>query len=328
VVIVTATCLAIPFAPRFWAVTTFAVIGALAGVTLSPALAAISLGIVGPDRFARRAGRNESLFHLGNACINLGILATAPLFGSPVLFWAMAGTGFGSIVAALAVPERAIDHRMARGLLPGSRGVPSLRQGLRTLATTRPLLVFAACGALFNLANAAMLGILAQRLALANPGQGIALTAASAITAQFIMVPAAAMVALRADTWGRKPLLMLGFMALVIRGMLCATLRDPAWMIPVQLLDGLAAGLLGALFPIVVADLTHGSGLFNAAQGAVGTLQDIGGVASGALAGTIIVAAGYDTAFLSLAGIALAGTMLLWVAMPETRPAFGPRRVC
>ena len=319
--IVTASCLAIPLAPRFWPVTAFAVIGSLAGVSLAPSLAAISLGIVGPDRFARRAGRNECMFHLGNALINFGILATAPLLGPPALFLAMAGTGIGSALAARAVPARAIDHRIACGLPPGLAPRPSLRQSLRVLATSRALLVFAASGALFNLANAAMLGILAQRLAIANPGHGIALTAISAITAQCVMVPAAATAGLRADRWGRKPLLMLAFAALVLRATLCATLRDPAWMIPVQLLDGLAIGLLGALFPVVVADLTRGLGVFNAAQGAIGTLQDIGGVASGALAGAIVVAAGYDAAFLTLAAIALAGTILLWLGMPETRPA-------
>ncbi|MBV8915751.1 MAG: MFS transporter [Acetobacteraceae bacterium] len=320
VLIVTATCLAIPLAPRFWPVAALAVIGSLAGVSLSPALAAISLGIVGPDRFARRAGRNESLFHLGNALINVGILLTAPIFGSPVLFWAMAGTGLGSALAAMAVPGRAIDHRIACGLLPGLAPRPSLRESVRALATSRALLVFAASGALFNLANASILGILAQRLAIGNPGQGVALTALSAIVAQSVMVPAAATAALRADRWGRKPLLMLAFAALVVRATLYGVLRDPAWMIPVQLLDGFAVGLLGALFPVVVADLTRGLGVFNAAQGAVGTLQDIGGVASGALAGAIIVAAGYETAFLTLAAIALAGSVLLWLGMPETRP--------
>jgi sugar phosphate permease len=85
----------------------------------------------------------------------------------------------------------------------------------------------------------------------------------------------------------------------------------------VQLLDGLAAGLLGALFPVVVADLTRNSGAFSTAQGAVGMVQDVGGVLSGSLAGWIVVAAGYDTAFLVLAGIGLAGGVLFWVAMPE-----------
>lgn len=319
--IVMSTCLAIPLAPRFWPVAAFAVIGSLAGVSLGPTLAAISLGVVGPDRFARRAGRSESLFHLGNALVNVGILATAPLFGSPVLFCAMAVTGIGSALAVTTIPARAIDHDLARGLLPGSGTRFSLRAAVGALATNRALLVFAACGALFNLANASLLEILAQLLALGNPGQGIALTAVSAITAQCVMVPAAAMAAVRADRWGRKPLLLLAFSALVVRATLYAVLRDPAWLIAVQGLDGLAVGLLGALFPVVVADLTRGLGVFNAAGGAIGTLQDIGGVASGVLAGTIIVAAGYGTAFLIMAVIALAGFLLLLFAMPETRPA-------
>jgi MFS family permease len=194
-------------------------------------------------------------------------------------------------------------------------------------------LVFAGCGALFNLANASMLGILAQKLALANPGQGIALTAASAITAQCIMVPAAAVAGWRADRWGRKPLLLAAFLAMVVRASLYGFLRDPTELIAVQILDGLAVGLLGALFPVVVADLTRGSGFFNAAQGTVGTLQDIGGVLSGPLAGSIVVTFGYDTAFLTLALIGSIGTVLLWALMPETRdecahlPALAAARV-
>jgi MFS family permease len=73
VIVVTATCLVIPLAPRFWPVAAAGVVGALAGTAISPTVAAISLGIVGPERFARRAGRNESLFHLGNAGVNLRI---------------------------------------------------------------------------------------------------------------------------------------------------------------------------------------------------------------------------------------------------------------
>src|SRR5919112_2378674 len=120
VVVVTATCLVIPLAPRFWPVAAAAVIGALAGTAISPTIAAISLGIVGPAHFAYRAGRNESLFHLGNAGVNLIILASAPFLGTPVLFWLMAATGIASVAAALAIPERAIDHAVARGLHPSA----------------------------------------------------------------------------------------------------------------------------------------------------------------------------------------------------------------
>jgi MFS family permease len=320
VLVVTATCLVIPLAPRFWPVAAAAVIGALAGTIISPAIAAISLGIVGPAHFAHRAGRNESLFHLGNAGVNLIILTSAPFLGTPVLFWLMAATGIASVAAALAVPERAINHAVARGLLPGAT-CASRPSAWRLLLRSRPLLVFSLTGALFHLANASMLSLVAQKLALQNIGWGIALTAACAIAAQSVMVPTAALAGARADAWGRRPLLLAAFLALALRGALYTVWDHPAWLIGVQLLDGLGAGLIGALFPVVVADLTRGSGHFAAAQGAVGTLHAVGGILSGALAGYIVVFAGYNAAFLTLATIAALGAVVFWLAMPETRDA-------
>src|SRR5215210_5441889 len=171
---------------------------------------------------------------------------------------------------------------------------------------------------MFHLANASMLGLVSQKLALQNVGQGIALTAASAIAAQSMMVPVAALAGARADMWGRKPLLLAAFVALAMRGALYTLSDKTAWLIAVQLLDGVGAGLIGALFPVVVADLTRGSGHFAAAQGAVGTIHGIGGVISMALAGQLVVQAGYDAAFLTLAAVAALGAVLFWLLMPET----------
>ncbi len=319
VAVATATCFIIPLAPRFWPVAAAGVIGGLAGTVIGPCLAAISLGVVGPARFAHRAGRNEALFHLGNGVINVAILATASFVGTPIIFWMMGLTAAASVAAVAAVPERAIDHAVARGFRPGDvqHGVRPSAWG--TLLTSRPLLVFAGCGALFHMANGAMLGLVAQKLALEHPGQGIAFTAACAIAAQSVMVPAAALAGRKADAWGRKPLLLTAFVALALRGALYTYSDDAMWLIGVQLLDGVGAGLIGALFPVVVADLTRGSGHFNAAGGAVGTVHAVGGIVSGALAGQIVVAAGYQTAFLTLAAIAGLGAALFWAAMPETR---------
>jgi MFS family permease len=321
VVMVTATCLVIPLAPHFWSVAMAGLVGALGGVTIGPTLAAISLGVVGPARFARRAGRNEALFHLGDGAISLAILLTAPFFGNSVLFWSMGFTAIASVAASVAVPGRAIDHAVARGLLPGEAALAARPSAWRVLLGSQPLLVFAACGALFHLANASMLGLVSQKLALGNLGQGIALTAASAIVAQAVMVPVAALVGARVDAWGRKPLLLAAFVALVLRGTLYTISDDRAWLIGVQLLDGIGAGLIGALFPIVVADLTRGSGHFAAAQGVVGTMHGIGSMMSMVLGGVLVVWAGYDIAFLVLAAIAALGGVLIWLAMPETRDA-------
>jgi MFS family permease len=319
VAMVTLTCLVIPLAPRFWPVAAAGLMGALAGVVIGPTLASISLGVVGPERFARRAGRNEALFHLGDGSLSLVILITAPFFGSPVLFMSMVFTALASVVAARAVPARAIDHDVARGLLPGGEVLTRRPSAWRMLFDSRPLVTFALCGALFHLANASMLGLVSQKLALQNAGQGIALTAASAITAQSVMVPVAAIVGARVDAWGRKPLFLAAFMALALRGVLYTLSDNATWLVAVQLLDGVGAGLIGALFPITVADLTKGSGHFAAAQGAVGTVHGVGGVLSMVLAGQLVVLASYDAAFLTLAAIAAVGGILFWIAMPETK---------
>jgi hypothetical protein len=321
VVVVTATCLVIPLVPQFWPVAVAGLIGALAGVTIGPTLAAIGLGVVGPARFARRAGRNEALFHAGDGAISLAILLTAPFFGNQVLFWSMGFTALASVAAAAAVPGHAIDHEVARGLPPGDMGHTVRPSAWSVLLASRPLLVFAACGALFHLANASMLVLVSQKLALQNLGQGIALTAASAIAAQSVMVPVAALAGARADAWGRKPLLLAAFIALALRGALYTLSDNTAWLITVQLLDGVGAGLIGALFPVVVADLTRGSGHFAAAQGVVGTVHGIGGVLSMVIAGQLVVHAGYDVTFLTLAAVAALGAVLFWLAMPETQGA-------
>jgi MFS family permease len=171
------------------------------------------------------------------------------------------------------------------------------------------------------MANGSMLGLVAQKLALQNVGLGIALTAACAIAAQAVMVPTAALAGARADAWGRRPLLLAAFGALALRGALYTLFDHPAWLIGVQLLDGVGAGLIGALFPVVIADLTRGTGHFGAAQGAVGTVHAVGGIVSGAAAGLIVVWAGYDAAFLMLSAIAALGGALFWLFMPETRGA-------
>ena len=153
------------------------------------------------------------------------------------------------------------------------------------------------------------------------PGQGITLTAACAIAAQMVMVPTAMLAGSRADVWGRKPLFLAAFVALALRGALYTLSDNPAWLIAVQLLDGVGAGLTGALFPVIVADLTRGSGHFAAAQAGVGTAQGVGGTVSAMLAGTIVVQAGYTPAFLTLAAIAALGGILFWLLMPEPQAA-------
>jgi len=191
------------------------------------------------------------------------------------------------------------------------------------LIECRPLLIFAACVTMFHFANAAMLPLVGQKLALADRDIGTALMAACIVAAQVVMVPMAMLVGARADVWGRKPLFLAGFAILPIRGVLYTLSDNPYWLVGVQLLDGVGAGIFGALFPLVVADLTRGTGRFNVSQGAVATAQGIGASLSNMVAGFIIVWAGYSAAFLFLGGVATAAFLLYCCAMPETRMLTG-----
>jgi MFS family permease len=139
------------------------------------------------------------------------------------------------------------------------RGGCTSRPALKVLITCRPLLIFAACAVLFHFASAAMLPLVGQKLALQDKNLGTSLMSACIIAAQIVMVPMAMLVDAKADAWGRKPLFLIGLLILPIRGMLYTLSDDPYWLVGVQLLDGVGAGIYGAIFPIIVADLMRGT---------------------------------------------------------------------
>lgn len=315
--LVTAGTLAMPLFPRFFAITALQIVTGMAGSVFAPALAAITLGIVGSRRFARRIGRNESFDHAGNASAAVITAGLGYFLGPAVVFWVLAVMAALSIAATLRIPRDAIDHDVARGFDHDGqeRHRPS---GFAVLLRNRRLLIFTAAMVAFHLANAAMLPLVGQVLALHNKNVGIPLMAACIAGAQVVMVPVAYLAGAKADAWGRKPIFLIAFAVLSARGLLYTFSDNPGWLIGVQLLDGVGAGIFGALFPLVVQDLTHGTGRFNVSLGAVTATWGVGASLSNFVAGETVLAAGYDAAFLSLAAVAGAGLLLYLVAMPET----------
>jgi len=321
-VIVTAGSIVLPLAPNFLFVATTQALTGVAAAIFAPALAAITLGIVGPRAFAKRIGRNEAFNHAGNAVAAALAGGLAYFFGPVVVFWLMAAMALASIVAMLAVPADAIDHEVARGLHEQAKGGSDEQpSGFGVLLTCKPLLIFAAATVLFHFSNAAMLPLVGQKLALVNNALGTTLMSACIVAAQLVMVPVAMLVGHKADVWGRKPIFACALAVLIVRGTLYPLSDNPYWLVGVQLLDGIGAGIYGALFPLVVADLTQGTGHFNVSQGAIATAAGLGGALSTFVAGVIVVFAGYSAAFLTLAGIAALGLILFVTLMPETRPA-------
>jgi MFS family permease len=315
---VTAGSLLLPVLPTFWLVALSQAAVHASGSIFGPAIAAISLGVVGHARFARRTGRNEAFNHAGNAFAALVAGGAAFVWGPVVVFVLIAVMAAASLICLLMVPAAAIDHARARGLKDGAAESRERPSSFGVLLTCRPLLIFAACVVLFHFANAAMLPLVGQKLALHDRNVGTSLMSACIIAAQAVMVPMAMLVGRKADAWGRKPLFVAAFLILPVRGVLYTLSDDPYWLVGVQLLDGVGAGLYGALFPLIVADLTQGTGRFNLAQGAVITAQEIGASLSMGLAGIVVVVGGYSAAFLALAAIAGVGLLVFALAMPET----------
>ncbi len=321
-IVVTLASISLPFVGGFAAVAATQSLAAVAAAVFAPGIAAISLGIVGPRAFTRRIGRNEAFNHAGNAVAAAlaGVLAWK--FGPVVVFWLMGGLAAMSIAAILSVDGGAIDHAVARGCPAGEeeQKEPDAPESLRQVLTGTPALgVFALACFLFHLANAAMLPSVGQLLAReVGSGQATSLTAACIVGAQLVMVPVAVLVGRHADRWGHRPILLVGLAVLALRGVMYPLSDAPGWLLFVQLLDGIGAGIFGALLPVVVAAIMRGTGRFNVAQGAVATVQGLGGALSTTLAGAVIVWGGYSAAFVTLAVIAAAGFALVAWRMPET----------
>jgi len=180
------------------------------------------------------------------------------------------------------------------------------------------------CALLFQLANASMLPLIGQKLAAAHPDWASPLTSACIIAAQTVMIPVGMLVGMTADRWGRKPLLLGAFAVLPIRAFLYTVSDNTIWLLSVQLLDGVGWGLLSAVLPLLVADITRGTGRYNMALGAVITMQGIGGSVSGLASGLIVDHFGYSTAFLSLGAVAALAFALFLLFMPETREPGSP----
>jgi MFS family permease len=221
-----------------------------------------------------------------------------------------------SCVALYCVDGAAIDQNAARGEDEAKDRAP---EGLRLLLANKPLLLFAAAITLFHFANAAMLPLAGEKLSVGKPAASPLFMSACIVVAQLVMVPVALLSGRKADPWGRKPIFLVAFIALPLRGLLFAVANDPYWVVAIQVLDGVGAGIFGVLFSIVVADFTQGAGRYNLAQGALSASFGLGAALSNGVGGVIVDHFGFSAAFFFLAACALGALAILWFAVPESR---------
>jgi MFS family permease len=305
--------------PTFWPVAIANSLMAVVGDVFGPAVAALTLGLYAREQLARRMGRNSAFDHAGNVAIAVVAGAVGYAFSQRAVFLLVPVFAILASLAVLSIPAEAIDFDRARDLErnPGA-GNGAGAAGYSVLFKSRPLVIFGLCAMLFHFANAPLLPLVGQKLAAAYPKEATAMMSACIVAAQLVMLPIALLVGRKADVWGRKPLFLAGFAILPIRAVLYTFSDNSFWLISVQILDGVGAGIFGALTPLVIADVMRGTGRYNLAQGAIATMVGIGASLSGLVAGEVVDHFGYTVAFLTLGAAALVAAIVFALGMPET----------
>lgn len=288
------------------------VLHGFASCALAPAIAAISLALVGRAAMGERLGRNARWGSIGNGIAAALMGACGEYVSRRAVFWLTAALTVPALFALLSIRPGDLTHGQAK---------PGTRQELRgwwRLFLDRRLLAFAGCVVLFHLSNAAMLTLAAgEATERMNDGAQLVI-AACIVVPQLIVALISPWVGRAADRWGRRSVLLLGFAALPLRGLALAVLPHPLLLVPIQALDGVSGAVFGIMLPLVSADLTRGRNGFNLCMGALGLAAGMGATLSTTFAGRLSDGYGNAVAFLGLAGAGLAACLLVWATMPET----------
>ena len=312
------------FARSFLGVLAAQFLAASGGTLVPPALTSLTLGIVGKAAFPRQQGRNQAFNHGGVLAAALLVGGGAKVLGAGAAVSVLAGMALAAIAGIATTPARAWNGRRAHGWQEDEPDEADRSHPVLAVLANRRLLLLAAALALFNLSNGTMLSLLVQHL-VATDANATRWTAIYVIVAQVTMIPVALWAGSLADKQGRRHLLLVACAALLARAVISALVSAPVWLISAEVLDGVASGLLGVAVPVLVADLTWGSGRTQTALGTVNGLQGIGGALSGVFGGLMVQWFGWTGAFFALAVPAAAAlAVALW--LEETRTMGVPYR--
>jgi MFS family permease len=305
-------------APTFAWVFAAEILHGLSGGLLTPAVAAISLGLVGRGAMSARTGRNYGFDAAGNA-LTAGAMGLAGQYiAKGAIFLGAAALCIPALIALACIQGDEIDNARARNAGLG-KGAANF-QRLFDLGKNAKLYIFAACIFLFQFADASMLPIISQNLTEAKGAPTPTLVAGLIIVPQIVAALLSPWVGYYSERFGRKSLLLAGFVIEVVRALLFAT-SSGYWILVIgQLLSGISAATVTVLTVLMITDLTTGSGRFNLVQGFIGTIIAVAASISTGSTGFIFERLGQLPGFLILAMAAAAATGLLCIAMPETKP--------
>jgi MFS family permease len=310
--------LTIALMPSFVAVTFAEILHGVAAGIITPAIGAISLGLVGRRAMSLRTGRNYRYAAAGHA-LTAGMMGLAGAFlFQGAIFVAAALLCIPALIALGFIRPAEIDYSRARNAATGERARDIGRIG--GLLKNRKLILFSGALVLFQLADASMLPLVGEHVATTTKAEGSIWMSGLIMTPQIVVAVLAPWVGYHSEKRGRRPLLLTGFAIEPIRAVLLALSTNYTILFVAQVLDGITGAFIGILTVLVVTDLTTGTGRFNLARGAVGAVSGLAASISTMIMGFLLQGFGRTSSFLVIAAVACAATALLWVFLSETKP--------
>jgi MFS family permease len=314
-----AAALILALAPSYWLVMLASLLQGVTAGIISPAISGISLGLVGRRGMSVRTGRNYRYAAGGHAATAALMGFVGAYFATSSIFIAAAALCAPALIALAFIRPGEIDYAWARNAANGDHA-PKIQRAIDLLKNHR-LALFTAALVLFQLADASMLPLIGENVAATIPTDSSIWLSGLIIVPQIVVAVFAPWVGYHCEKRGRKPLLLIGFAAEPLRAALLAFGSSYSVLVAAALLNGISGAIIGVLTVLVITDLTAGTGRFNLAQGAVGTMIGIAASASTLATGFLFQGIGSNAGFLIIAGVAGAATALIWMFIAETKPA-------
>jgi MFS family permease len=318
IVMIAASATLLALVPNFLSVFAAEILHGIAGAIITPAIAAISLGLVGRSAMSARTGRNQRFNAAGSALTAAAMGVVGQYVAKSAIFFGAAALCIPALVALSFIRSDEINYARARNA--GLSGRANDFQRIFDVGKNAKLYIFAACIFLFQFADASMLPVLGEELAQNQNKPTSVLMAGLIIVPQIVAALFSPWVGYHSERFGRKSLLLVGFVIEIVRALLFAGSADYWVLVVGQFLSGISAATVTVLTVLVIADLTTGTGRFNLVQGFVRTAIAIAASISTGTTGYIFQQIGHLYGFVILAGAATAAAGLLWTAMPETKP--------
>ncbi len=317
IVMIGVAALVLALAPSYSLVMFASLLQGSSGGIITPAIGAISLGLVGRSAMSLRTGRNYRYAAGGHAVTAALMGLVGAYFAMHAIFITAAALCIPTLIALSFIRPDEIDYARARNAASDKR-VP--HAPISELAKNHRLVLFTAALALFQLANASILPLIGEGLATTVPTESSLWISGLIIVPQVVVAMLAPWVGYHSEKRGRKPLLLIGFTLPPIRAAFLAFTNAYAFLIVAQLLDGITGAIIGVLTTLVITDLTARTGRFNLAQGAVGAVTGIAASVSTLATGFLFQGVGPTGGFIAIAAIAGAATTLIWIFVSETKP--------